>query len=232
MGSNDAIGEGEQTRSLRAPSSEPSLTHRDVSGSQNRSPSRKRPRLDSGSRAARSMSADRALSIAAGKAADADDDSTMQLDGRPATPKLNDTPTLKPILTPSRVTINVREHPVGSITPSTNGRRNSSDSHKSTETVDDMNGKPKAKEPSTSSSTSPQSDSSPVIQVAVPDSEDADDVITEIRLDEQSDENRIASLFYHFPFSTAGNYCEAAELIAEEQEKCKTLVQNRSKLTS
>jgi hypothetical protein len=218
MDSHDAIVESEQTRSLRAPSSEPLLTHRDVSGdSKNRSPSRKRPRLDSGSRIARSMSADQALS-SLDKAAGVDHDSTMQIDSRAATPNSDGTPTMKPVLTPSRVTINVREHPKGGTIPGTNGRRGSSSSS-SLKAANGVNGHTKPKDSSTSSSTSPQSASSPIIQVAAPDSEEGDGVVTDIQLDDESDEDRIASLFYHFPYSMAGNYCEAAELIAEEQEK-------------
>lgn len=217
---NDAIVERGQTRSLRAPSSEPSLNHRAASGGQHRSPSRKRPRLDSGSRTARSKSADRAPSTSS-KAASTDTDSTMQDDSRPITPANEDTSATKSAITPSRVTINVREHPKGNITPPVDDHRGLSGGVKADEAVNGMTGKEKPKDSSTSSSTSPQSDSSPVIEVAVPDSEDADDVVTEIGLDDESGEDRIASLFYHFPYSTDGHYCEAAELICDELEKGK-----------
>src|ERR1700750_1757235 len=103
MDGHDAIGESEQTRSLRTPSSEPLPSERNVTAAQNRSPSRKRPRLDSGSRPARSMSADRSVS-ALDRAAGGDNDSAMHDDSRPLTPTSNDTPVLKPAPTPSRVT--------------------------------------------------------------------------------------------------------------------------------
>jgi hypothetical protein len=169
------------------------------------------------------MSADQALSTV-DQAVGTNNDTTMQVDDRAVTPTSSETPTVKPALTPSRVTINVREHPKDSNITPTNGRRDSSNSQRSAKTINGMNGTPKTKESSTSSSTSPQSDSSPIIEVAVPDSDETDDVITEIRLDDESDEDRIASLFYHFPFSTAGNYCGAAELIAEEQDKSEAFI--------
>jgi hypothetical protein len=219
MASHDAISESEQTRSLRAPSSEPSLIQRDVIGAQNRSPSRKRPRLDSGSRVARSLSADRALSSLDKAAAAEGDDTTMDVDTRPSTPRADEVPPVRHPMTPSRVTINVREQPKESVTP--NGHLTAAvNDHPSNKHANGMNGHANTIKDSMSSSPSPKSISSPVIEVTAAPSDDGRDVVTEIHLDgEDPFEERIAELFRNFPFATDGAYEEAAELIADEQTR-------------
>lgn len=220
MASHDAINDSEQTRSLRAPSSEPILTQRDVVGAQNRSPSRKRPRLDSGSRTARSMSADQPLSSLDKAAGEEGDDLAMEVDSETRTPELDDSLLVANAVTPSKVTINVREPQKEGALPSANGRRDSSSSQNTSKGANGMNGHANTTGDSTSASTSPTSASSPIIEVADAQSDESPTVVTEIRLeDEVSINERIEMLFYNFPYATEGAFGEAAELIAEEQNR-------------
>lgn len=189
MAGHDAIEEIEQTPSLHETSS------------------RKRPRLDSGSR---SVSADRTISSLLDKAAMGDTD--MDGDDRPVTPQPGAAPAQKVAGTPSRVTINVREPPKGDATLATNGRRGSASSAKSSKRA---NGVAEATESSTSSSTPAKSPSSPLIEIADTQSDGDVDVVTELHLE---DEGTIADIYYDFPFSTNGAYVAAAELIAEDQK--------------
>ncbi|KIW02063.1 uncharacterized protein PV09_06560 [Verruconis gallopava] len=222
MDDHDAIGETEQTRPLRAPCLESLLAERDVKAgtAQNRSPSRKRPRLDSGSRSIRSGSADRSLS-APDKAVGADNDSAMSVDSQPLTPTSNGTPTTGPALTPSRVTINVRERLEGAATPTSDGRHPSPERPSTPNTVNGMDGSTPAQETNTDSTASPQSQaSSPVIEIADEASGQTDEIVAEIHLDnDDSDEERVAALLYRFPYGPNGQYCRGAELIADEQER-------------
>jgi hypothetical protein len=83
-----------------------------------------------------------------------------------------------------------------------------------------MNGHAKATNGSMSATSSPNSDSSPVIDVTAAGEDDSSDLVAEIRLDgEESLEDRITTLLYNFPYAENGAFSEAAELIADQQNK-------------
>ena len=218
----DAIAGGptEQTQSLRAPSLEPSLDPRDTLGAQNRSPSRKRPRLDSGSRTARSESADRALSSLDKAVGDESDTTIMDVDNAMATPEPDDAVPSVPAATPSRVTINVREPPKEGAPASTNGRHDEDDSGpRPTKSSYSMNGHATTGEHSTQKTTPPRSPS-PVIEVTDAQSDASEDAVLvyddeEVKL---TLDVKINSHFRSFPYAADGGYSEAADLIAQGYE--------------
>jgi len=96
----------------RAVSSEPCLARRDSMEDADSSVTRKRPRLDSGARAYRSMSADKVFAGSGG--GEQDDTASLPPHSRPVEPAVlrtpSPTPKQQPSLhrTPSKVTINVR----------------------------------------------------------------------------------------------------------------------------
>ena len=236
MASHDAIGESEQTPSLRAPSSEPSLTHRDVIGAQNRSPSRKRPRLDSGSGIARSMSADQAISSLDEAVGDTGDN-TMDVDSRFATPETQHSSPNKPAGTPSKVTINIRDPFQKNVGSVTNGHHDTTGDHSSDNKTSGTNGHI-IKKDDASSSTSQRSASSPIIEVADTQSDGAEDVADVRLMGGQNISEQIEALYFDFPHSTDGGYIEAAEFIADLATKgqfmpaasAQRLIKSRSRL--
>jgi len=215
MASHDAINDSEQTPSLRDANLNPSLAHREVVGAQNRSPSRKRPRLDSGS--SRSMSADRTFS-SLDKAATSEGDTTMDIDSTVRTPEPEIIAPEKSAATPSKVTINVREAPQQTAASPTNGQAQGA--RLPPTFANGINGHAKIRTGSMSSSVSPRGEYSPVIEVAELELDTGEDTVAEIHLEEEEPiDIRVASLYHSFPYAVDGGHVEAAELIAEEQNK-------------
>lgn len=214
MDNHDAISEGEQptTRSLRAKSSEPSLSHWDGAGDKNRSPSRKRPRLDSGSRSTRSMSADDVFP-SLDKAAGVENIFLKKTHDRPTTPPSKQANGMTPVLTPSRVTINVREHPKD--TTRLDSRTASYESKGTTKGLNGARNHVGEHDPKASLSTSSSGSASPPIEIIDLDSADPIGVVTEIREDTPQ-EDAIAKLFYSFPWAEEGNYEEAADMLLRQ----------------
>lgn len=219
MASHDAIGESEQTPSLHAQSSEPSLMHHDVIGAQNRSPSRKRPRLDSGSETTQSVSADLVLA-SPHKSVEAETDNTMEIDCRPVTPESRQTIAKKPTGTPSKVTINVRTPAKRSASPITNGHHKVNGDKALAKGANGINGHAKTCGVDASGRTSPQSASSPDVEVAEAEYDGDEEEVSPVRmLDGRTFEERIATIYHEFPYVTDGGHVQGAELIAEAQIK-------------
>lgn len=205
MGDDDAAAKSNDRRTHLASAStfEPPLEQSDGIGAQ--SPSRKRPRLD--------MSADKAEGNV--------DDRTMDIDKQVKTPEPDEIPNT-PAATPSRVTINVRtpHKPRGLIT--SHSRRSSTGSH-SSKPANGINGHA---EITTNGNGDPLSSDeaalSPSNDVVATSSDVSDNPPANVDEKEGlSVEERVELVFNNFPYSSEGGYCEAAELISQDQNKGK-----------
>lgn len=97
-------------------------------------------------------------------------------------------------------------------------RRDSHISQSSPKERNGMNGTSKHRKVSTSGSTSPRSSASPLIEVDVADSDEADDVVTEIHVD-GSEENLLLETFKQFPYAVEGDYVGAATAIWNQLDR-------------
>jgi hypothetical protein len=212
----------EQTQSLRAPSFEASAEARETNGAQNRSPSRKRQRLDNSSRTSRSESADRTLSSLDKAVAEMrSDGAVMEVDNSPATPDAGDTSPIVPAATPSRVTINVREMVKEGAATTANGRHEFDTSPRPMKSTKSINGHVESGKISAESNVHSRSPT-PTIEVTDVHADQNDEAIIEISLDADDQvtlEDQIKAHFFIFPYSADGGYEEAAELIAQDQAK-------------
>jgi hypothetical protein len=226
MDHSDSTKGDEQTRnvSLRAPSSEPSLhPRRDSNEDANETFTRKRPRLESGPRAVRSMSADRALSSSLHREAAPERDFQTGAEQVPGTPKQTENQQHSSH-TPSRITINIRE-------PQSAGANG--------HTTSDMDTPPEIQSPHLGAhvvtkgsiveaeatqpdgahglSSPPQTDSSssssPIEIEEVPDVDDIDqdDPVHDIMVDGM-EEDMVTTVLDRFPFAERGGHLSAANL--------------------
>jgi hypothetical protein len=224
MDHSDESRKDEQTRnvSLRAPSSEPSPhPRRDSNEDANETFTRKRPRLESGPRAVRSMSADRALSSSLQVHTPDRDFQTAPAE-IPGTPKQIENPHHSAI-TPSRITINIKEPRSGGA----NGHTSSSEMETPPETDSPSLAPQDAPEPqitlsgathglSSPPQSPPQtgsSSSSSAIEIEeVPNADDIDqDPVHDIMVDGM-DEDMVDAVLDRFPFVEHGNAVTAANL--------------------
>jgi hypothetical protein len=216
----------EQTRSvsLRAPSSEPSLhPRRDSNEDANETFTRKRPRLESGTPAVRSMSADRAHSSSLHREATADRDFQTAAEEGPGTPKHTEPPQHSSH-TPSRITINIKEPQTGSANGHTSSEMDTPPQIESPRLqlmaitkghavgfevtqLDATHGL--SSPPRTASSSS----SSPIEIEEVPDTDDVenDHPVHDIMVDGM-EEDMVTTFLDRFPFADRGGHVIAANL--------------------
>ena len=162
----------------RAPCSEPSLLRRSSMEDADSSLTRKRPRLDTGDRGARSMSADRVLATST---SDSQDSSPVQVCFPEA--KRDQTANLTTPLppTPSRVTINLRSQSVPQQLQQTDEAETSASSHDQQADEGDND----STHPPTKTNDSPLGDQpSPPVEFIELDSVQPEDSVAELNLDD------------------------------------------------
>ena len=220
MEDNDTVIADRPVRSPRAPSSEPSLACRDDSSTDEDdiSITRKRPRLDSGSRAVRSISADVVLTPSA-RETTFKMDQTLKEEIR--------SPTTQPVPPPSKITITLRRQPVDATanqngTSTVNGASNGTETEDSRHaSVDEDDARPVGNgEDGRTTPTAPRSitpkcasespilvGSSPSIPIEIAELEDVDDdrnATTAIEI-EGEDDDLVDRFIEQFPYLNSGN---------------------------